>query len=106
MLKITNFYKCYRAFVRGKVESIQAIEPETLKPEEHVQQATRYFRLALQYAVSGSEPLVLVIMGRVGTGKTTVAKQLASELDWSVFSSDEIRKRLGGLPLTEWTAPE
>jgi uncharacterized protein len=106
MLKITNFYKCYRAFVRGKVESIQAIEPETLEPEEHAQQATRYFRLALQYAVSGSKPLVLVIMGRVGTGKTTIAKQLASELDWPVFSSDEIRKTLAGLPLTERTAPE
>jgi aminoglycoside phosphotransferase family enzyme/predicted kinase len=104
MLKITNFYKCYRAFVRGKVESIQTIEPETLKPEEHAHQATRYFRLALQYAVSGSEPLVLVIMGRVGTGKTTVAKQLASELDWPVFSSDEIRKTLAGVPLTERTA--
>ncbi len=106
MLKAANFYKCYRAFVRGKVESIQAIEPETLKPEKHVQQATRYFRLALQYAVSGLEPLVLVIMGRVGTGKTTVAKQLASELDCPVFSSDEIRKTLAGLPLTERTAPE
>ena len=106
MLKIANFYKCYRAFVRGKVESIQAIEPETLEPKEHAQQATRYFRLALQYAVSGSEPLVLVVMGRVGTGKTTVAKQLASELDWPIFSSDEIRKTLAGLPLTERTAPE
>jgi aminoglycoside phosphotransferase family enzyme/predicted kinase len=106
MLKITNFYKCYRAFVRGKVESIQAIEPETLKPEEHARQATRYFRLALQYAMSGLEPLVLVIMGRVGTGKTTVAKQLASELDWPVFSSDEIRKTLAGVPLIERTAAE
>jgi aminoglycoside phosphotransferase family enzyme/predicted kinase len=104
MLKITNFYKCYRAFVRGKVESIQTIEPETLKPEEHAQQATRYFRLALQYAVGGSEPLVLVIMGRVGTGKTTVANQLASELDWPVFSSDEIRKTQAGVPLTKRTA--
>jgi uncharacterized protein len=104
MLKVANFYKCYRAFVRGKVESIQAIEPETLKPEEHVQQATRYFRLGLQYAVSGLEPLILVVMGRIGTGKTTVAKQLAIELDWPIFSSDEIRKTLAGVPLTERTA--
>jgi aminoglycoside phosphotransferase family enzyme/predicted kinase len=104
MLKIANFYKCYRAFVRGKVESIQSIEPETLKPQEHAQQATRYFRLALQYAVTGSEPLVLVLMGRVGTGKTTVAKQLGAELDWPVFSSDQIRKKLAGVPLTERTA--
>src|SRR5439155_4697400 len=106
MLKIANFYKCYRAFVRGKVKSIQAMEAETVKPEEHVKQAARYFRLALQYAVSGSEPLVLVVMGRVGTGKTTVAKQLGSELDWPVFSSDQIRKTLASVPLTERTAAE
>src|SRR5438876_7213657 len=87
MLKIANFYKCYRAFVRGKVGSIQASEPETVRPEEHRKQAARYFRLALQYAVAGSESLVLVVMGRVGTGKTTIAKQLASELGWRIFSS-------------------
>jgi hypothetical protein len=32
MLKVANFYKCYRAFVRGKVESIQATEKETADP--------------------------------------------------------------------------
>jgi uncharacterized protein len=103
MLKVANFYKCYRAFVRGKVESIQANEPETTNPEEHAKQAARYFRLALRYAVAGSEPLVLAIMGRVGTGKTTVARELGRELDWPVFSSDEIRKTLAGVPLTKRT---
>jgi uncharacterized protein len=106
MLNVANFYKCYRAVVRGKVESIQATEKETVDPREHEKHAARYFRLALQYAVSGSEPLVLVVMGRVGTGKTTVAKQLASELDWPVFSSDQIRKMLASVPLTERTPPE
>jgi aminoglycoside phosphotransferase family enzyme/predicted kinase len=106
MLNVANFYKCYRAVVRGKVESIQATEKETVDPREHEKHAARYFRLALQYAVGGSEPLVLVVMGGVGTGKTTVAKQLASELDWPILSSDEIRKTLAGIPLTERTAPE
>src|SRR5947207_14051225 len=45
-------------------------------------------------------------MGRVGTGKTTVAERLASELDWPIFSSDKIRKTLAGAPLAERTAPE
>jgi predicted kinase len=45
-------------------------------------------------------------MGRVGTGKSTLAKQLGSELDWPVLSSDRIRKALGGVPLTQRTAPE
>jgi aminoglycoside phosphotransferase family enzyme/predicted kinase len=106
MLDVSDFYKCYRAFVRGKVESLQAIETETANPEEHIKQAVRYFRLALRYAVSDSEPLVLVVMGRVGAGKTTVARQLGVELDWPVFSSDQIRKTLAGIPLTERTATE
>jgi uncharacterized protein len=106
LLKIADFYKCYRAFVRGKVESIQAIEPETAKPEDNEKQAARYFRLALRYAVSGSMPLVLVIMGRVGTGKTSIARQLGAELNWPVFSSDEIRKKLAAVPLMQRTPPE
>jgi aminoglycoside phosphotransferase family enzyme/predicted kinase len=106
MLKLANFYKCYRAFVRGKVESIQAISQQPAQSKEHTKRAARYFRLALRYATSGSEPLFLVVMGRIGTGKTTVARQLASELDWPVFSSDKIRKTLSGVPLTIRTAPE
>jgi aminoglycoside phosphotransferase family enzyme/predicted kinase len=106
MLNVSDFYKCYRAFVRGKVESIQAIESETVNPDQHLKQAARYFCLALRYAVSDSEPLVLVVMGRVGTGKTTVATQLGAELDCPMFSSDQIRKMLAGIPLTERTPPE
>jgi predicted kinase len=45
-------------------------------------------------------------MGRVGTGKTTVATQLASELDWPLLSSDQIRKTLADVPLTVRTSPE
>src|SRR5262245_9482970 len=103
ILKVANFYKCYRAFVRGKVESIQATEKETTNPEEHQQQAARYFHLALRYAIAGAEPLIVVVMGGVGTGKSTIAKRLAAELSWSVFSSDEIRKTLAGVPLTRRT---
>jgi len=106
MRKIASFYKCYRAIVRGKVESIQGTEKETRNPQEHEKQAACYFRLALRYAVTGSEPLVLAVMGRVGTGKTTVANQLASELDWPIFSSDKIRKTLAGARLAERTASE
>src|SRR6266545_3652397 len=106
MPRIASFYKCYRAFVRGKVESIQATEKETTDPGEHQKQAARYFRLALGYAIAGAEPLILVVMGRVGTGKSTIAKRLASELDWPVFSSDETRKTLTGVPLAQRTPSE
>jgi uncharacterized protein len=105
LLELADFYKCYRAFVRGKVESIQVTSETAVDREEHARRAARYFRLALRYATVGSEPCVLVVMGRIATGKSSVAKQLASELDWPVFSSDKVRKTLAGVPLTMRTAP-
>lgn len=106
LLEVANFYKCYRAFVRGKVESIEMTSTEPSAAGEHCKRAACYFRLALRYAVAGSQALVLVVMGRVGTGKSTVARQIGDELDWPVFSSDRIRKTLSGVPLTERTARE
>jgi uncharacterized protein len=106
MLKLADFYKCYRAVVRGKVESIQAASQDAAKGELHAERALRYFRLALRYATSDSRPLPLVIMGPTGSGKSTVARQLATELDWPLFSSDQVRKTLAGVPLTKRTEPE
>lgn len=49
--KVLNFYKCYRAYVRGKIGLLTAADPGV---EEHVaacslRDAERYFRLAEQY---------------------------------------------------------
>lgn len=101
LLTLLGFYKCYRACVRGKVESFQHIAegvPETERRESRAR-AERYFRLALQYAVCGAEPMVLIVMGRVGSGKSTLARSLGHELGWEVFSADRIRKELAGVPL-------
>jgi predicted kinase len=98
LLRLIDFYKCYRAYVRGKVESLQSLgaseDPKT-KSRTH---AKRYFQLALQYAVCGSEPMVLVVMGRIASGKSTLAKSLGRELGWEVVSSDRLRKHLAGMP--------
>lgn len=96
MSVLMDFYKCYRAFVRGKVESIQAAaEPS----DATAGLARRYFRLALQYAVCGSHPQALVFMGRVASGKSTLARAVADELGWRRISTDERRKDLAGVPL-------
>lgn len=51
LLKLLNFYKCYRAYVRGKVESFKLNDP--LIPEEErtmaLARAKRYFELAESY---------------------------------------------------------
>ena len=103
MPRLMHFYKCYRAYVRGKVESLHSIAHAAPEAERQAsaERARRYFRLALQYAVAGSHPLVLVVMGRIASGKSTLANALANELGWKVFSSDRIRKELAGFPLFE-----
>jgi uncharacterized protein len=99
LLALTDFYKCYRAYVRGKVAALKSVAPEVSETERRQsrERAGRFFQLALTYAIAGSEPLVLVVMGRVATGKSTVAVFLAKALGWPVFSSDRTRKELAGI---------
>jgi len=106
MLLLMDFYKCYRATVRGKVESLHSVAPAAPVVEQAVsaERARRFFQLALHYALTGSEPMVLVVMGRVASGKSTVARRLANELGWRLLSSDRMRKERAGLSLYERTS--
>lgn len=105
LLQIIDFYKCYRAYVKGKVKSLQSTEEEVPKKErdEAAELASRYFGLSLQYALLSSEPIVLVLMGRVGAGKSTFARHLEQKLYIEHFSTDRIRKNVAGLPLNART---
>jgi uncharacterized protein len=108
MARLMDFYKCYRAYVRGKVESLHSVAPEAPETERQcsAEDARRYFRLALRYVTTGLQPGVIIVMGRVGSGKSTLANALAAELSWKVFSSDHLRKQLAGVPLQTRGGPE
>ena len=102
-LRLMDFYKCYRACVRGKVDSLRSLG-DTLSDAERQAAlviARRYFQLALRYAISGSAPAVFVVMGRVASGKSALASALGAETGWRVISSDTVRKTLAGVPLHE-----
>jgi aminoglycoside phosphotransferase family enzyme/predicted kinase len=100
---VIEFYKCYRAYVRGKVESFRGEDKEVSEEERKKakERAKEYFRLALNYAVCGSMPVFFVIFGIIGTGKTTLATALSKELSCAVISSDSIRKEIMGIAPTE-----
>lgn len=53
---------------------------------------------------AGRTPLALAVMGRIASGKSTLARAVAAQLGCEVLSSDELRKRMAGLPLHERTA--
>lgn len=101
MKALMDFYKCYRACVRGKVESLHASAETVAEAEKQssLQLARRYFQLALQYAVAGSTPRVFVFMGKVASGKSALAEALSQETGWTILSSDRLRKILAGTPL-------
>ena len=102
------FYQCYRAYVRGKVESLKSTEPE-IPPEEQErarQHARRSFRLAARYARGAPAPALLVVCGKIGTGKSTVARHLSEQTGFVVLNSDVIRKRLAGVLPTVHTSAD
>lgn len=105
LTEIIDFYKCYRAYVKGKVKSFQCTGDEVPENERAgaKEKAKQYFNLSLRYALLGSEPAVIVFMGRVGTGKSTLASHVSDRLNLKIFSSDAVRKTLAGLPLEKRT---
>lgn len=105
MPRVMDFYKCYRAVIRGKVASLQLDEKEIPEAERERSRETaaRYFKLALSYALAGSEPLVLCVMGPIASGKSTLATALSRETGWEIVASDRTRKELARLPLHERT---
>ena len=97
--RLLPFYVCYRACVRGKVESLRAEEPEVSPAdrEEAARMARRAFGVACDAASEDLPPLLLVVSGLSGSGKSTLAGELGRRRGWEVLSSDVVRKALHGL---------
>lgn len=96
LIKLFSFYRCYRAFVRGKVLSFQLDEPE-LSDGQHKSAKKRaevYFKIAASSAKQLENPTIIMVAGLSGTGKTSVARAIAGELGLRVVSSDAVRKSL------------
>jgi hypothetical protein len=98
LLEMLDFYKCYRAFTRGKVRSFRLRQPGLGEADRQaiVERASRYFDLAQGYARLPG-PLAIAMCGLMGTGKTSLARALAPRLGAEVLSSDVLRKELAGI---------
>jgi aminoglycoside phosphotransferase family enzyme/predicted kinase len=96
--KLLPFYRCYRAYVRGKVLSFRLNETEFSEEERRVAatRAGNFFDLARRYTSRLRKPTVIAVGGLSGTGKTSIARAIASELGLRVISADAIRRSLFG----------
>jgi aminoglycoside phosphotransferase family enzyme/predicted kinase len=100
LVTLIDFYRVYRAFVRGKVESFR-LNDSAIQPEDQARarlRAIRYFRLARGYIERRRlKPALYITCGLMGSGKSSLADQLAFELGIASINSDATRKRLSGL---------
>ena len=98
--RLLDFYKCYRAFVRGKVEGFKLNESEESSEDKKdaLLKALRYFDLSYEYSTGGHKPVLLLVCGLIGTGKSTVSRLIAGKTGMAIISSDEARKTLFSVP--------
>lgn len=100
---LLDFYKSYRAYVRGKVVSFRLDDPAISAPEKTsaLEEAKRYFHLAHSYAMRLNRPALFITCGLIGTGKSTIARALSEALGWEWLASDIIRKEIAHLSSRE-----
>ena len=103
-LKVLRFYLVYRAMVRAKVHLIRARQARDAPEQARLSAAYRgYVALAERCTRLGS-PAILLMRGLAGSGKSTVALDVAKALGGIRIRSDVERKRLQGLGPLERTA--
>ena len=93
---LQNFYKCYYAYVRGKVISFRLGE-SSVTPEERAEEikaASRYFDLAYTYAARLEKPALVLMAGLTGTGKSVRADSLAPRIGAEIIRTDILRKEM------------
>lgn len=89
-------YRCYRAGVRGLVESLTLDDATVSRGQKAAARgrARRYFALAERYGRAAKSADILLIMGLSGSGKSVLAGALASRLGAVLLSTDVVRKEL------------
>ncbi|MGE5160919.1 MAG: AAA family ATPase [Betaproteobacteria bacterium] len=104
-LAVLRYYAVYRALVRAEVALIRLRQPQ-LRRQVRLREHTsfeQYFALGEQLSRPGTRTLA-VMTGLSGSGKSTVALELAQRLGGVRVRSDVERKRLHGYGPQERTA--
>lgn len=99
-LQVLRLYLSRQAYVRAKVSSLMLDDANINEEEkeEARQTAADYYQLAWQYTQPRPGRLMLM-SGLSGSGKSTIARQLARATGAIHMRSDAVRKHLAGIPL-------
>lgn len=91
---LLSFYKCYRATVHAKVAALRAEQHPTDQQAPDWRLARQYLQLADAYAAALGPPLLVVLRGPAGCGKSTLATALSKDLGLECLQTDAIRREL------------
>ncbi|MCA9178452.1 MAG: AAA family ATPase [Planctomycetales bacterium] len=92
--ELLSFYKSYRACVRGKVAELRSQQLSGESAETMLTRARRYLELANRYVDQFARPLLLVVRGLSGTGKSTMAETIADAFGAPLLQTDVVRREL------------
>lgn len=88
------FYKSYRACVRAKVAALRGSQHSGTVLEKALAECHAYLDLAAREASSLLRPVVILVRGLSGTGKSTIATALAESLGAEWLSTDAVRQEM------------
>ena len=94
--ELLHFYGAHRALVRTKIACLQLGSAEPDVASVRAVEAADYLDCASAAALT-IRPVLVVMTGLSGTGKSTVAQRLARTLGARSFASDVVRKDLAGI---------
>jgi len=92
--ELVAFYKSYRACVRAKVAALRADQLQGQDRDAAGAAALAHLNLADSYLKPRNRPVLLLVGGLSGTGKTTLATDLAELLGCELLRTDIIRQEL------------
>lgn len=90
------FYKSYRATVRAKVAALRASQLMPEKRETSLEESRRDLHLAVEYLAPLIPPILIVVGGLMGSGKSTFAAAASEALGFAHLQTDKVRQEMLG----------
>jgi uncharacterized protein len=94
--QLLAFYRSYRACVRAKVATLRSRQVSEVERQPLTRLTHHYLNWADHYAAEMGRPLLLVVGGLMGTGKSSLAGRLAEALGAEAVSTDQVRREALG----------
>lgn len=97
---VIDLYCAHRALVRAKVAALERFGHDPEHDRHSAFEAASYLDLASAFAMPVA-PMLVVVSGLSGSGKSTVAAAIGRITGGAVISSDRVRKELAGMGPTD-----